>query len=106
MGDQGLLGVSIPAEVGGIGASFLEEAIVAEEMCYAKCAFPDLALHSTICMPYLEHYGTKEQQDRYIPAMTAGKCVASVAMTEPDAGSDLQGKVGHGFFRKVSEQKG
>merc|ERR1712198_469850 len=91
MGDQGLLGVSIPAEVGGIGASFLEEAIVAEEMCYANCAFPDLALHSTICMPYLEHYGTKEQQDRYIPAMTAGSCVASVAMTEPDAGSDLQG---------------
>jgi len=91
MGDQGLLGVSIPAEVGGIGASFLEEAIVAEEMCYANCAFPDLPLHSTICMPYLEHYGTKEQQDRYIPAMTAGRCVASVAMTEPDAGSDLQG---------------
>merc|ERR1712029_758882 len=91
MGDQGLLGVSIPAEVGGIGASFLEEAIVAEEMSYANCASPAMAVHSTICMPYLVHYGTKEQQDRYIPAMTAGDCVASVGMTEPDAGSDLQG---------------
>merc|ERR1719150_3014014 len=91
MGSQGMLGVSIPAEVGGIGASFLEEAIVAEEMSYANCASPAMAVHSTICMPYLVHYGTKEQQDRYIPAMTAGECVASVGMTEPDAGSDLQG---------------
>ena len=91
MGSQGMLGVSIPAEVGGIGAGFLEEAIVAEEMSYAFCASPAMAVHSTICMPYLVHYGTKEQQERYIPAMTAGECVASVGMTEPDAGSDLQG---------------
>merc|ERR1712054_321085 len=42
-------------------------------------------------MPYLTHYGTKEQQERYLPAMTAGECIASIAMTEPDAGSDLQG---------------
>jgi len=91
MGNQGMLGVSIPAEVGGIGASFLEEAIVAEEMSYANCASPAMAVHSTICMPYLVHYGTREQQERYIPAMTAGECVASVGMTEPDAGSDLQG---------------
>merc|ERR550532_3531747 len=91
MGEQGLLGVSIPAEVGGIGATFLEEAIVAEEMSYANCASPAMAVHSTICMPYLVHYGTVEQQGHYIPAMTAGECVASVGMTEPDAGSDLQG---------------
>merc|ERR1711872_132022 len=91
MGAQGLLGVSTPAEVGGIGASFMEEAIVAEEMSYANCASPAMAVHSTICMPYLTHYGTVEQQERYIPLMTAGECVASVGMTEPDAGSDLQG---------------
>jgi len=91
MGAQGLLGVSTPSEVGGIGASFLEEAIVAEEMSYANCASPAMAVHSTICMPYLTHYGTVEQQERYIPLMTAGECVASVGMTEPDAGSDLQG---------------
>ena len=56
-----MLGVSIPTEVGGIGASFLEEAIVGEEMYYANCVSPDWAVHSTICMPYLRHYGTKEQ---------------------------------------------
>merc|ERR1712179_336286 len=91
MGAQGLLGVSTPAEVGGIGASFLEEAIVAEEMSYANCASPAMAVHSTICMPYLTHYGTVEQQEHYLPLMTAGECIASIAMTEPDAGSDLQG---------------
>merc|ERR1719187_2085182 len=91
MGAQGLLGGSTPAEVGGIGASFLEEAIVAEEMSYANCASPAMAVHSTICMPYITHYGTVEQQEHYLPLMTAGECVASVGMTEPDAGSDLQG---------------
>jgi len=91
MGSQGLLGVSTPAEVGGIGGSFLEEAIVAEEMSYARCASPAMAVHSTICMPYLTHYGTAEQQEKYMAAMVAGECVASVGMTEPDAGSDLQG---------------
>jgi len=90
MGEQGLLGVSIPAEDGGHGYSFLDEAIVAEEMSYANCASPAMAVHSTICMPYLVHYGTKEQKERYLAAMTAGECVASVGMTEPDAGSDLQ----------------
>jgi long-chain-acyl-CoA dehydrogenase len=91
MGDLGLLGVSISAEVGGIGGTFKDEAIVCEEMSYAFCQSPALAVHSTIVMPYLSHYGTKDQQDRYIPQMTAGSCIGSVGMTEPDAGSDLQG---------------
>jgi len=91
MGDLGLLGVSTPAEVGGVGGSFIDEAIVAEEMSYAMCASPAMAVHSTITLPYLAHYGNKEQQDRYIPDMTAGKCIGSIGMTEPDAGSDLQG---------------
>jgi len=72
MGEQGLLGVSIPAEDGGHGYSFLDEAIVAEEMSYANCASPAMAVHSTICMPYLVHYGTKEQKERYLAAMTGG----------------------------------
>jgi len=90
-GAQGLLGIGIPAEVGGIGASFIEETIVSEEMCYAHCASPAQALHSVICMPYLADYGTKAQQEQYIPRMTSGDCIVSIGMTEPDAGSDLQG---------------
>eukprot|EP00092_Neocalanus_flemingeri_P001549 GFUD01001651.1.p1 GENE.GFUD01001651.1~~GFUD01001651.1.p1 ORF type:complete len:436 (-),score=123.79 GFUD01001651.1:140-1447(-) len=91
MGKQGLLGVSTPAEVGGIGGTFIDEMIVCEEMSYAFVASPAMALHSTIVMPYLTHYGTKEQQERYLPPMTSGECIASIGMTEPDAGSDLQG---------------
>merc|ERR1712223_1542911 len=91
MGAQGLIGVSTPAEVGGIGGTFIDEMIVCEEMSYSFVAAPAMGLHSAIVMPYLTHYGTKEQQERYLPAMTAGECVASVGMTEPDAGSDLQG---------------
>merc|ERR1719347_710857 len=91
MGSQGLLGVNTPAEVGGVGGSFIDEMIVCEEMSYALCASPAVGLHATIAMPYLTHYGTKEQQENYIPRMTSGECIASIAMTEPDAGSDLQG---------------
>lgn len=91
MGDNGLLGILIPAEIGGIGGSFMEEAIVTEEMAYANVTSPAHGLHSTIVMPYFASHGTKEQQEKYIPAMTAGTCVSAIAMTEPDAGSDLQG---------------
>ena len=43
-----------------------------------------MAVHSTICLPYLTHYGTVEHQEQYVPLMTAGECAASVGMTEPD----------------------
>merc|ERR1719450_1888566 len=91
IGSQGLLGINIPAEMGGIGGTILDEMIVMEELAYSFCTSPAVPLHSTITMPYLAHYGTKEQQDRYIPPMTSGDCVASLGITEPDAGSDMQG---------------
>jgi len=91
MGTQGLLGIHVPAEIGGIGGTILDEMIVIEEMGYNFCTSPAVPLHSTITMPYLANYGTKEQQERYIPAMTSGDCIASLGITEPDAGSDMQG---------------
>lgn len=90
-GEMGLLGVSIPAEKGGVGGSFKDEAIVMEEQVYAHCHAPAIPVHSAIVMPYFANYGTPEQVDKYIPAMTAGEMVGAIAMTEPDAGSDLQG---------------
>jgi len=91
MGTQGLIGVNIPEEIGGIGGSFIDEMIVNEELAYNFITYLDLGIHSTIVMPYIHHYGTKQQQDRYIPEMTAGRLLGSLGMTEPDAGSDLQG---------------
>lgn len=90
-GANGLLGVNTAEKYGGIGGDFLSTMIVAEEQMYANCSGPGFALHSDIVMPYLAHYGTPEQVERFVPAMVAGKCITAIAMTEPGAGSDLQG---------------
>merc|ERR550519_1248773 len=59
MGENGFLGVAIPAEVGGVGGTFKDECIVTEEMAYANVFTPARDLHGTIVMPYIAHYGTK-----------------------------------------------
>ncbi|KAL3835770.1 hypothetical protein ACJMK2_021251 [Sinanodonta woodiana] len=90
-GAQGLLGVNTPAEFGGIGGDKLSTAITWEEQMYVNCSGPGFSLHSDIVMPYITHYGSREQIEKFIPMMTAGKCIGAIAMTEPGAGSDLQG---------------
>merc|ERR1712159_67810 len=90
-GENGLLGCQTPDEFGGTGADRLYAAIVWEEQSYSNCSGPGFALHSDICMPYITNFGTQEQKERFFPAMTAGKCISAIAMTEPGAGSDLQG---------------
>lgn len=50
------------------------------------CSGPGFPLHSSIVMPYIYHYGTKEQIEKYIPRMLKGTCIAAIAMTEPGAG--------------------
>ncbi|XP_050686199.1 long-chain specific acyl-CoA dehydrogenase, mitochondrial-like [Eriocheir sinensis] len=90
-GEQGLLGTDTPAEHGGIGGTFKDAAIIMEEQSYVNCSGPGFPLHSQIIMPYITHYGSAEQIEKFIPDMTAGKKIGAIAMTEPDAGSDLQG---------------
>lgn len=90
-GSQGLLGIYTPAEQGGVGGDLLSAAIVWEEQMYCNCSGPGFSLHSEIVMPYISHYGSKAQMERYFPLMTAGKNIGAIAMTEPGAGSDLQG---------------
>uniref|UniRef100_H2YUL4 Long-chain-acyl-CoA dehydrogenase n=1 Tax=Ciona savignyi TaxID=51511 RepID=H2YUL4_CIOSA len=90
-GEMGLLGVNTSADHGGIGGDWLSAAIVHEEQGYINCSGPGFALHSDIVMPYITKYGTPEQIEKYIPDMTAGKKIGAIAMTEPGAGSDLQG---------------
>lgn len=53
---------------------------------YVNCTGPGFALHSDIVMPYITHYGTKEQIEKFIPRMVAGTCIGAIAMTEPGAG--------------------
>ncbi|XP_058156180.1 long-chain specific acyl-CoA dehydrogenase, mitochondrial [Dasypus novemcinctus] len=90
-GKQGLLGVYTAEQHGGIGGDLYSAAIVWEEQVYSNCSGPGFNVHSDIVMPYIAHYGSEEQIKRFIPQMTAGKCIGAIAMTEPGAGSDLQG---------------
>ncbi|XP_065786724.1 long-chain specific acyl-CoA dehydrogenase, mitochondrial isoform X1 [Muntiacus reevesi] len=90
-GKQGLLGINIADHHGGIGGDLFSSAIVWEEQAYSNCTGPGFSLHSDIVIPYIANYGSEEQIKRFIPEMVAGKCIGAIAMTEPGAGSDLQG---------------
>ncbi|CAD5120064.1 DgyrCDS8646 [Dimorphilus gyrociliatus] len=91
-GRQGFHGVNIPSEHGGWGGDFLASGIVMEEVGFANVSgLSGFTLHSDIVMPYLSRYGSKEQIDKYMPSMVAGTCIGAIAMTEPTAGSDIQG---------------
>jgi acyl-CoA dehydrogenase len=89
-GAAGLLCASMPAEFGGGGGDFRHEAILIEEL--ATIGFGDFAisLHNAIIAPYILHYGSAAQKRRWLPRMARGEMIAAIAMTEPDAGSDLQ----------------
>lgn len=90
-GDAGMLGVTVPEEFGGAGLDILYSSVHWEEQAYAGATGPGFALHSEIVCPYIMHYGTQEQKEKYLPRLCSGEWVSAIAMTEPGAGSDLQG---------------
>ncbi len=89
-GDAGLLCPGVPEEYGGPGLDFTFNAIVGEEVSYAGAA-AGWTLQSDIVADYILHYGSEEQKRRWLPGMVSGEVVTAIAMTEPGAGSDLQG---------------
>ena len=90
-GEAGLLLPAIPDEYGGCGGDRLHSAIVMEELARVGASGPGFSLHSDIVAPYILAYGTEEQKHRYLPRMAKGEVIGAIAMTEPGAGSDLQG---------------
>ncbi|MBX9608248.1 MAG: acyl-CoA dehydrogenase family protein [Gammaproteobacteria bacterium] len=90
-GEQGLLCSFVPEIYGGPGGDFLHTAIVIEELAKVEATGPAFHLHSGIVAPYILHYGTEAQKQRWLPGMCAGELIGAIAMTEPGAGSDLQG---------------
>jgi len=93
VGEQGLLCVDVPEAYGGIGADFLFSVVIMEEFAranYGGIGGP-MAVHSDIVAHYILNNGSEEQKRKYLPKMVSGECVGAVAMTEPGAGSDLQG---------------
>lgn len=75
----------------GLDLDVLYASVLWEEQAYSFCTGPGFALHSEIVMPYINNYGTTEQKSQWLPQMTHGEAIGSIAMTEPGAGSDLAG---------------
>ncbi len=90
-GENGFLCTSMPEEYGGAGADKLFSVIEMEELGRSGFSGIGFSLHSEIVAPYLLHYGTAEQKQRYLPKLASGEIVTAIAMSEPAAGSDLQG---------------
>jgi len=90
-GANGFLCLSIPEEYGGAGADKLYSVLQMEEIARAGCTGIGFGLHSEIVAPYILHYGTEAQKRKYLPKLASGDMVGAIAMTEPAAGSDLQG---------------
>lgn len=90
-GEQGYLGACAPEAYGGAGADFAYDAIIMEELAYARAHGMMISLHSDICMPYITSFGSEAQKAKYLPGCISGEILLGICMTEPGAGSDLQG---------------
>lgn len=90
-GELGFLCPTLPEEYGGVGADFRYSAVVMEEVARGGLTGIGWSLHSDIVAPYIYNYGTEEQKAHYLPKLASGEMVGAIAMTEPGAGSDLQG---------------
>ncbi|MEU6322083.1 acyl-CoA dehydrogenase family protein [Streptomyces sp. NPDC047009] len=100
-GKQGLLGLAVPEEYGGGGTDdFRYSAVLVEEFTRAGASGLAVGLHNDIIGPYLTGLATEEQRRRWLPGFCDGSLITAIAMTEPGAGSDLQG------IRTRAEDKG
>jgi alkylation response protein AidB-like acyl-CoA dehydrogenase len=93
-GKQGIIGTWVPEEYGGGGIrDYRYRCVVMEELAAvaAGSLASGIALQDDIALPYLLDLGTAEQKERWLPPMVAGERIGAIAMTEPGAGSDLQG---------------
>ena len=90
-GENGFLCMTMPEEFGGSGADKLYSVIQMEALGKAGFSGIGYCLHSEIVAPYIEHYGTADQKKRYLPRLASGEMIGAIAMSEPAAGSDLQG---------------
>jgi alkylation response protein AidB-like acyl-CoA dehydrogenase len=91
-GEQGLLCFDVDEAYGGAGVKdFRYNMVVAEEMCRVGASGPGFPVHTDIIVPYISQLGTDEQKARWLPGLVSGELISAIAMTEPGAGSDLQG---------------
>ena len=94
MGEMGLLGVNIPEEYGGAGASYTAYGLVAREVERVDSGYRSfMSVQSSLVMYPISIFGTEEQKQKYIPRLATGEIIGCFGLTEPDHGSDPGGMV-------------
>ncbi|WP_444667722.1 acyl-CoA dehydrogenase [Cereibacter changlensis] len=92
MGEMGLLGVTIPEEYGGLGASYVAYGLVAREVERVDSGYRSMmSVQSSLVMYPIYAYGSEEQRRKYLPGLAKGELIGCFGLTEPDAGSDPAG---------------
>ncbi|MCK0122507.1 acyl-CoA dehydrogenase [Loktanella sp. F6476L] len=92
MGDMGLLGVTIPEEYGGLGASYVSYGLVAREVERVDSGYRSMmSVQSSLVMYPIYAYGSEDQRRKYLPKLASGEWIGCFGLTEPDAGSDPSG---------------
>lgn len=89
MGQQGFLCMDVPEEYGGLGADFLYSVIMSEELVRTNHSGLAAALHSDVVVPYITAFATEDVKRKYLPGCVSGEIITAIAMSEPNAGSDL-----------------
>jgi len=90
-GENGFLCMTMPAQYGGADGDKLYSVVQMEELARGGFSGIGFGLHSEIVAPYILHYGTPAQKQHWLPRLASGELVGAIAMSEPAAGSDLQG---------------
>lgn len=90
-GEQGFLCPMVKEQYGGIEADFLYSVVINEEISRLGLTGIGWGLHTEIVAPYIQNNGSEFLKEKYLPKMVTGECIGAIAMTEPGAGSDLQG---------------
>ncbi|MFN4191422.1 MAG: acyl-CoA dehydrogenase [Tabrizicola sp.] len=89
MGEMGLLGVTVPEEYGGLGASYVAYGLVAREVERVDSGYRSMmSVQSSLVMYPIYAYGTEAQRQKYLPKLARGEWIGCFGLTEPDAGSD------------------
>jgi len=92
MGEMGLLGVTVPEEYGGLGASYVAYGLVAREVERVDSGYRSMmSVQSSLVMYPIYAYGSEEQRQKYLPKLASGEWIGCFGLTEPDAGSDPAG---------------
>jgi len=90
MGELGLLGITVEEEEGGTGLGYLEHCLAMEEISRASASIGlSYGAHSNLCVNQLRRWGSRDQKDRYLGKLITGEHLGALAMSEPEAGSDV-----------------